>query len=191
MGNIRHGLPNYAMGSPELECWEDLRFPAIGINLAGAGGEPTRDATTGYLEFPATGTTTIVVHPQMPHAWKQGSIIRPHVHWRKKTAGAGKVMWQLEYEWTNVWDIETDTFTTLTNDTPAEDRDDGSAKRHLLTSFGDIDMAGFEISVMGLLRISRLGGDPADDYAGVAQLKEFDIHIMLDSLGSEELFSKA
>lgn len=192
MGNIRHGLPAYAMGNPDLECWEDLRFPATGINLPGAGGEPTRDATTGYLEFPATGTTTIAIHPQMPHAWKQGSVVRPHVHWRKKTAGAGDVVWQLEYEWTDVWEVATDSYTTLTVSEVAEaGRDDGTAKRHLLSSFGEIDMTGFKVSVMGMLRLSRLGNDAADTYGGVVQLKEIDIHYLVDSLGSEQLYTKA
>jgi hypothetical protein len=191
MAKVRHGVQFAAlMGTPQIDAWEDLTFPANAINLSGAGGEPTRDATTGYLEFPATGTTTIVVHPQMRHAWKEGSAIAPHVHWRKKTAGAGNVVWQLEYEWTNIWDVATDSLTALTASTVPNSRDDGTAKRHLLTPFSSIDMTGKTISCMGLLRISRLGSDGADTYAGVVQLKEFDIHYMVDSLGSEYEYDK-
>ena len=189
MRKVRHSIPAICIGEPAIDCWEDLRFPAVGINLAGAGGEPTRDSTTGYLEFPATGTTTIVVHPQLPHGWKEGSSVSPHVHWRKKTAGAGNVIWQLEYEWSGIGDVETDSLTTVPGGTVVGG-DDGSAKRHLLTSFGSIAMTGKKVSTMGLLRISRLGSDGGDTYAGVVQLKEFDIHIQIDSLGSEYEYDK-
>lgn len=190
MRKVRHSVEFASIGEPELECWDDLTFPASGINLPGAGGEPTRDATTGYLEFPATGTTTFVVHPQMRHKWKEGSVISPHVHWRKKTAGAGNVVWQLEYEWSNLGDAETDSYTTVSASESVGDYDDGSAKVHLLTSFGDIDMTGFRISCMGCLRISRLGNDAGDTYGGVVQLKEFDIHYQIDGLGSEYEYEK-
>jgi hypothetical protein len=190
MGNIRHSLEKYALGDPELNAWDDLRFPAVGINLSGGGGEPTRDPATGYLEFPATGTSTIVVHPQMPHKWREGSVIVPHTHWRKKTAGAGNVVWRLEYEWTNIWDIETDVYTTENASTVPDSRDDGSAKRHLVTPFLSQAMTGFRISVMGVCRLSRLGNDGGDTYAGVVQLKEFDIHYMVDGLGSDEVYDK-
>ncbi len=39
---------------------------------------------------------------QLPHNWKEGSAIYPHVHWSPQTTGHnGSVVWGLEYSWVN------------------------------------------------------------------------------------------
>ena len=39
---------------------------------------------------------------QIPHAWKEGSNIYPHVHWYPTNTDTGNVIWGLEYTWANV-----------------------------------------------------------------------------------------
>lgn len=163
--------------------WDDLRFPVASINPVGLAAPPTLNQDNGLLEFSATATNTVAIQVQMPHSWQEGSVIVPHVHWRKKTAGAGKVVWQLTYEFVNRGTAFTDSPETVPADTPVG-TDDGTALVHHLTSFGDVSMTGLEISCMGLLTVSRLGGDAGDTYAGVAQLLEFDIHYLIDAFGS-------
>lgn len=173
-------MTGYLISDP---MWDDLRFPVAAINPVGQAAPPTLNVDNGLLEFSASATNTVAIQVQLPHSWLEGSAIVPHVHWRKKTQGTGKVVWQLTYEFVNRGVAFTDSPTTLTADTPVG-TDDGTALVHHLTSFGDVSMTGKQISCMGLLTISRIGGDSEDTYAGVAQLLEFDIHYQQDSLGS-------
>ena len=53
--------------------WEDLRFPASGINPLGAASDPSRSNVTGMLEFSGTADNLIAGAAQMPHGWLEGS----------------------------------------------------------------------------------------------------------------------
>lgn len=171
--------------------WDDLRFPVAGINPVGAVSDPTVNTDNGLLEFSATQTNVIAMQAQLPHGWKEGSEINPHVHWRKKTAGAGNVLWRLTFEWQNLGSIYTDVPTVVDATTTAPiGADDGSANRSLLTPFGATTMTGFRISAIALMTVSRIGADALDTYAGVAQLIEVDIHYQIDVPGSRTLFVK-
>jgi hypothetical protein len=193
----KHGTANtdWTRYSPSgqftVSRWDDLFFPVQSINPAGSAAPPTVNNTNGLLEFPATGTTLIAFQIQMPHSWAEGTIIRPHVHWRKKTAAAGNVVWRFEYDFANVGALFSDVYTPVNASTVAPvSADDGSALRHLITPFGDLSMTGKTLSCMGHCRISRLGDDGADTYAGVAQLSEFDIHYQIDATGSTQEYIK-
>ena len=173
--------------------WDNLRFPAIGINPPGDAFNPVRNTTNGLLEFSASQTNVIAIQAQFPHDWKIGSSIAPHVHWRKKTAGAGNVVWRMEYEFRGIGEDFTDSLTVLNSATPAVGVDDGTALRHLLSSFGSVamtDYANSGVSIIGIILISRIGEDQADTYDGIAQLLEFDIHYQRDSLGSRSQYNK-
>jgi len=183
-------MPSSAMFIP---AWDDLMFPASAINPTGQAAPPSLNVDNGLWEFSASATNVIALQVQMPHRWKEGTILSPHVHWRKKTQGTGNVMWELKYEFKNLNDDFTDVYTetTLLEDTVSPiASDDGTALKHLLSSWDDIDMTGLTLSCMGILFISRLGGHEDDTYAGVAQLLQFDIHYMIDSLGSHTLYTK-
>jgi hypothetical protein len=170
--------------------WDDLRFPVSTINPVGLAAPPTLNEENGLLEFSATQTNTVAIQVQLPHSWEQSSFIVPHVHWRKKTEGAGNVYWRLTYEFVNIGDAFTDTPTTANATAAVEGSDDGSALVHLLSSFGQVAMTNKRISCMGLLTVSRIGGDTDDTYDGVAQLLEFDIHYQIDAFGSIQQFAK-
>lgn len=64
--------------------WEDLKFPASSINPPGGiGGAAVDTADTpfvGTLLFDSIATEICVGQAQMPHAWKEGSFLSPHVH---------------------------------------------------------------------------------------------------------------
>jgi len=178
------------IGSPGTR-WDDLRVSAVAINPVGQSAPPTLNADNGTLEFAASGTEIVAIGVQLPHSWKQGSSIYPHVHWRKKTEGAGAVVWELQYEFVNAGEVFTDSKTTLTtSSTSPYGADDGAALRHLISPWGEVAMTQKRVSCVGLLTISRLGDNSGDTYAGVAQLMSIDIHIEIDSLGSEAEYVK-
>ena len=165
--------------------WDDLRFPAVGIDPPGAVSDPSRDTTDGRLVFSASAVNTIAIQAQLPHAWKEGSAIRPHLHWSAEDANAGNVVWEMKYKIASVGEAFPALWTTLT----VTDAADG-ADIHQIVGFAEIAMTGKTLSAMMLILISRLGNAVADTYAGTAKLNEFDIHYEIDSLGSDDEFIK-
>ena len=167
--------------------WDDLRFPAQAINPAGAAAPPTVDTDDGTLEFSASQQNIIAGVAQLPHTWKEGSTIFPHIHWCPTTTNVGNVYWRFEYEIQN----RNGTFVgyTTSNTIAASD---GTAEKHLthhLTAAG-IDMTGKEISCIMKWRLSRMGAEVTDTFTGTARLLEFDIHYQIDTLGSAEEMTK-
>ena len=178
-------------GTAATACTDDLRFPSTGINPPGQASDPDRDVTYGAWLFDAASTEVIAVNGQMPHSWKQGTAIIPHVHWQKTTSASGNVLWRLEYIIAPIGEAMSTSFTTLdATTTVAGTPDNNTANEHLITSFGSVDMTGYEISDMIICKVSRIGGDASDTYGADARLLEFDIHYTLDGIGSLAQFSK-
>src|SRR6056297_2652532 len=117
--------------------WVDLRAPATAINPPGQTSDPDWDNTNGGWLFDATSPQVLWVILQMPHERKEGSAVRPHIHWQPTTTDTGSVLWRLEYKWTNVNDVDAGSFTTL----EVLDAGDGSALKHQLASFAEVDGA--------------------------------------------------
>lgn len=172
------------------ERWEDLRFPAQTLLILGIGQDPSRDATDGLLVFDAASTERVFVQAQLPHGWKEGTALRPHVHWMKTTSASGNVLWQLDYKWAPIGEVMDADFTTLSSSMVANG-DNDTVDEHLVTSLGSISGIGKSVSDMLVMKLSRIGGDAADTYGADCRLLEFDIHHVRDSLGSIEEFTKA
>lgn len=171
--------------------WDDFRFPAAGINPPGAAADPTRDTADGCFLFSGTNTNVIAIQALMPHTWKTGSLVVPHVHWEKPTPAAGAVMWEFKYKVAEAGQPFPAQWTTLTASTPVSGTpDDNSAGRHLITSFGPVNLGVGDVAPMLKILVSRLPGDAADTYNAAAKLLEFDIHYLKDSAGSGGEFTK-
>ena len=174
-------------------AWDDLRFPAQGINPPGAASDPNIETATGLPVFSASQTNILAGVAQMPHSWVEGSVIVPHVHWQKASAGAGNVLWRFEYDnIVNPGEVSLLTYANVLDAlTPvAGTPDDGAERRNLISSFGEVETPGARISCCILWKLSRIGGDVTDNFAGLARLVEFDIHYQLDSQGSLGQFVK-
>ena len=176
------------------EHWDDLKFPATAINPPGQVSDPDVEATSGLLLFAAAGTELIYALAQMPHAWKEGSTISPHVHWTK-TANAdqtGDVAWQLRYKHYPIGEVGDADWSTadLVSDPVEGTPDNDTENEHLITGFTDIDMTGYTLSHCILFEISRIGDDASDTYGADARLLEFDVHYQVDGFGSEQEFVK-
>ena len=89
---------------------------------------------------------------QMPHGWKEGSNIEPHVHWTARDDVSGKnVEWGLQYSWTNGGEyfnaIPTDIIYTDSNShAPA-------AFRHIISGFPVISGSGHNLSSILICRL--------------------------------------
>ena len=171
--------------------WDDLRFPATAINLPGLGSDPDPDTTYGgcWL-FDKSSTEYVFMIAQLPHAWKIGSVLEPHVHWEKIDSTGGDVYWRLEYYWHKIGEVpgslQTLNATAVVDGTPDTDTD----SKHLITAFDSITVDGVGISDILTLKLSRIGGNGADTYDNDARFMEFDIHLQTDQNGSEKEFIK-
>jgi hypothetical protein len=159
--------------------WDDMRFPVVAINPPGQGSDPTYDVNElGYL-FSANGTETLHIIAQMPHTYKEGSDIRPHVHWEPTNVNINNVVWRFSYRWRNngetigAW-IDVDIQAAAA----------GIADTLQVNTFGSITKVDAKISSMLDIKLSRIGGDANDTYNADARLKEFDIHFQKNTNGS-------
>jgi len=172
--------------------WDDLRFPAQAINPAGAVAAPAVDTTEsgfpGTLLFDAGTVEMIAGVAQIPHIWKVGSDLRPHIHWAKSTSAAGRVIWHFYYRvlrrrgapdaWVGPIVGVDELYTTDT------------AESEGITTFGNIPGSSLDLSQMLCWKIYRKADDAGDTYAADARLHEFDIHYQTDSHGSGAEFMK-
>lgn len=164
--------------------WDDLRFPAQGINPAGSSAPPSVDTATfpGTLLFSSTQDNLVAGVAQMPHEWAIGDSIHPHVHWAKTTSAAGGVVWEFRYVIANIGE----TFGAYSAWEPCAYQvpDSDLANKQALATFSFLDMTGFKESAMVLWQIRRNTAAAADTYAGPARLLEFDIHYRKSRLGT-------
>jgi len=160
--------------------WEDLRAPATVINPPGVEADPDWDATNiGWL-FDAGGIEILYIIFQVPHSYKEGSDLYPHVHWQPTSTNGGNVLWRIDYKWTNMDATDAGSTTPVELLAPG----DGTVLKHQLDSFAVLDGTGKTISSILTIKLSRMGNDEDDTYTGDALLKEFDIHYQVDTVGS-------
>jgi len=177
--------------------WDDLRFPAAGVNPVGGGSDPaidTADPWMGTKLFSASATNIIAGFAQMPHDWAEGSTIQPHLHWAPTNTDTGNVLWRLSYQIANPWASGTvfakQTFPAALTTSNVLVASSGVIGRHTIAAFTDITMAGYLISAGIVWKVERLGADGTDSYTGTARLFEFDIHYQRDSYGSRQAYIK-
>lgn len=179
---IERGLEDAAYGLR----WDDLRAPASTINPAGSIAPATVDTTDGTLIFQDNADKIAAVVMQMPHAWKQGSSIRPHIHVQFKTGATAPnnvSRWKLE------WDIaavngDFGGFTAGKSET-INCTNPNNVNKHCIFSFSDIAMTGYTWSTILKFKISRLANtDAADTNEADVNLLEFDVHYQSDGRGS-------
>lgn len=166
--------------------WDDLRFAAGGFNPTGSTAPPTEDTSTGLLSFAGNADNIIGGVAQMPHAWKRGSAIRPHLHLIFPTTEAAKnTRWKLEYDIANPNENFVNAYATYTALPVITVANPNNAKKHVLASFAEIDMTGYRESTVVTWRITRLAAsDVLDDDTNACILAEFDIHYQIDKTGT-------
>lgn len=176
--------------------WDDLRIEPI---AKGTGSNnPTFGTWAGGISLYEFDNATagsekeVWFNVQMPHGWKEGSTVEPHVHWLPKTAGtAGQVIrWGLEYSKAKIGTAFSTTPTTVYGTTIVGGGAITTANAHLLTDFAGIDMTGDTISTVLVCRLFRNSSDAADTYTGTAGLLYIDWHVELDTFGSKTELAK-
>ena len=174
--------------------WDDLR---VAPDVKGTGAkDPSWSAWLSGLylydfDNAAAGSEKeIWFNIQMPHGWKEGTSVYPHVHWVNDTAGtAGQVVrWGLEYTVAKIG-ATFPAVTTVYATTIVGGGDITVADEHLITSFDPITMTGNTISTILVCRLFRNSSNAADTYSGTAGLLSIDWHFEIDKIGSSTEFA--
>lgn len=161
--------------------WDDLRFPATGINPTGPVSPPSVDATDGALLFASGSTNLISCIAQLPHGWIPGTTLHPHIHWEKTTSASGTVAWQMRYRYSSIGKVATAYTSYLDSELRVSDLD--TAELHAYSEWAPMAVDRVTgVSAVYRINVQRVGA--SDTYGANAKLMEFDIHHRLDSLGS-------
>jgi hypothetical protein len=161
--------------------WQDLIVP-LTTSRRGSNNLPDFDETNvGYL-FPKNDTTEILyIINQLPHTWKIGSTIYPHVHWSQ--GNSSNVTYNMSYRWVDLAANTTAGFTTYAMGTTVAAYVTGSTMHQLSTNLAGI--SGSSITNLSSILVLKLFRND-NAYPGDALTYQFDIHYEIDSLGSNQ-----
>ena len=129
-------------------------------------------------------TQDISVSTQMSHRYKVGSDLYPHIHLSVPTHEAVNfIQFGLEYFIDNIGSAYTVTTTINTASLACP-----NAKTHVVLPLPTIAGAGIDISSIFYGRLVR--NTIANDYTGAVNVLSFDLHYMVDSVGSHAQYVK-
>jgi len=122
---------------------------------------------------------------QMPHGYKIGSSVYPHLHWVGEDNTAGAVAWKLDYTTATVNGVFNVTTTTTTYV-----QNSATTDLHNITSLGTITGdRGLSGVILGTLY--RNSTNALDTYNGKSvYLMQMDIHYEIDTVGSRQDLTK-
>ncbi len=141
--------------------------------------------------FSASTEQELYFTVQLPHEWKEGSSLYPHVHWVTTTdVNSTKIRWGLEYTWVNLAGNFGNTSFEYGED-PVVPNGTVTAYEHAITAIGSgISATGKTISSYLVCRIFRNATAGSDDFTGTAGLLGIDFHFEVDAVGSRTDYTK-
>lgn len=175
-------------------AWEDTQVPPMNIKVgatapsftSGFGG----DANLSLYYFAGSvSEDQCWFSVQMPHKWKLGSTVYPHVHWSPTTdvaAGSDTTVWELSYSWASI----NGTYSTGTTITCKGVGGANAQWDHKIASFAGVSGTGKGLSSVLVCRLRRLSANASDVYTAAAAFLGFDVHFEVDSFGSDTEFVK-
>ena len=183
----------------EAVVWDDLKFPFTGVGLDDTSGRIDYDYFNCSIGFQANARypeEPICALCQMPHKWNEGTYIVPHIHWIQQAADVPN--WLLAYKINPLGEaisVETDysNYTLLTSSTVFTYVSGGLFQ---ISSFGNIDMTGYQISDCIQFVIFRDSANASGQFAGadpsalVEHVVEFDVHYQVHTVGSRQEYIK-
>lgn len=192
------GSPSWVKLMEQAAKWDDLR-----VVLDNGTNGATFDYLTGstgpqiYYFRESAGTDMMSFTVQLPHNWKEGTTIYPHLHWLPRTTAAiGNVEWKFDYSWANYDPTTPEIFPAITTTTVTAIPPAGgfTARAHTITPLttgnAGIDGTGKKISSILICRIWRKADNSADTYYYDAGVLFMDFHLQIDGWGSKTEFVK-
>lgn len=129
---------------------------------------------------------------QIPHSYKVGTSIYPHVHWTTTsgTPSGTNVVWGLEYTVMKIGGNFGNTTLITSNTVISPIGTPTGTSQHLITAFPAIPGTGIEISTILVCRLYRKAADANDTFVNSVGLLGFDIHYESDTQGSHTEYTK-
>lgn len=186
--------PNWVKLVGQGTRWDDLR-----VTLDKGSSSATLSYLSGssgpqiwyFLNNGTLESMSFVV--QLPHSWKEGTTIYPHIHWSPKSTTSGNLEWNLDYSWVNYNPVTPEVFPAITTSSVVA-TGPFTAKTHLITPLTSgntgIDGTGKKISSILICRIWRDSGNSNDTYGSDAGLLFIDFHLQIDGYGSRAEYVK-
>lgn len=179
--------------------WDDYMIPGSSVKTTGTSPP---DFTTSFAGnagldvFTFDGSSTleqVFFTLQLPHTWKEGSTIYPHVHFSPTHTNGGDtvarvVRFKLEYTWANIYD-SFGVSSTINLDSAAFVPNTSQWKHLLCVNGTGIAGTGKTLSSMLVCRLYRDPADAADTYPQDVGFLQFDIHFEKWGLGSANEYS--
>ena len=181
----------------DTTIWDEVSQPLIGRNVLVSVGRIDYNYDNLSLDFSTTARypeEPVGVVTQTLHARKAGSDIRPHLHWIQAIDTIPNIL--IEYRFCNNGGVPTEW--VLKPLTSTDNLFPFVAGAQQITEFNLPEGHGTTLGLSGSFecKIYRDSANAsglftgADAYAGVWEVKYYDIHIEMDSLGSREEFTK-
>lgn len=148
-----------------------------------------RDNTLDLYAFDGGNTLEQVFFTlQLPHCWKEGSTIYPHVHFSHTSTNSADsvarvVRFGFEYTWASIY-ATFGASNTIFLDSAAFVPNTSQWKHLLCTNASGISGAGKTLSSMLICRLFRDPTDSVDTYPQDVAFLQFDIHFERDGFGS-------
>ena len=129
---------------------------------------------------------------QIPHDYKEGTALYPHVHWTTATGtpSGSNVVWGLEYTLIAVGGSFPSTVTLTTNTLVPECGTPSGTAQHLISPFTPVSGTGLGISSILVCRLYREVGNASDTFPNAVGLLGFDLHYEQDTQGSRDQWTK-
>ncbi|MHC1733886.1 MAG: hypothetical protein AB9888_17885 [Bacteroidales bacterium] len=129
---------------------------------------------------------------QIPHDYKEGTALYPHVHWTTATGtpSGSNVVWGLEYTLIAVGGSFPSTVILTTNTLVPECGTPSGTAQHLISPFTYVSGAGLGISSILVCRLYREVGNTSDTFPNAVGLLGFDLHYEQDTQGSRDQWTK-
>ncbi len=166
--------------------YKDIILPAS--NLRPGPSSPSYVVFLGNIyatRFNNSVTDELYGGFELQHDYYEGSEMYLHIHWSPDTAGTGNVVWGVDYSFAALGQVfPAPVAQTVTVPAP------GVLNQHVAHDLATINGFGLQIGAQCAFRIYRLGGDPADTYAGNCFLHTVGVHYAADTLGSRGIFTK-
>lgn len=167
----------------QATTWDDLML-SLTSGKQGATAKPDFDYDNVAYAFPQNDADEkLYLITQMPHQWKEGSTVYPHLHWVQQ--GGSAIGWKLDYLIYNNGAAYTNTWATVPLGASIAAYTSGSFAQIYGSACG-ISMTGKTISAMVVMKLYRND----NTYNGDALARQLDIHYMVDALGSNTEWTK-
>ena len=162
--------------------FEDLNFSPLSAAVGVSAPDMVTINNTLHREFTSSNNQSCGDSHELPHSYKLGSTIQPHLHFFLKS---GESSGTTGVTFTFYWELRQTTGTTSGNVTISATSAELAANGNMLNVYGASFAGATTLGAQLLVTIARTAGD-----AGDVVVTTFGVHYEIDSIGSKEITTK-